>query len=71
MAGALIQHASALVRSGWLQRLGRGAYSLPGDELNRDACLAFRETVLLWGDQPARLPAWFRAWAGSPSRWPA
>lgn len=21
--------------------------------------LAFRETVVLWGDQPARLPAWF------------
>ena len=56
--GITAKHASALLRSGWLQRLGRGAYSLPGDELNRDACLAFRETVVLWGDQPARLPAW-------------
>ena len=85
--GITAKHASALLRSGWLQRLGRGAYSLPGDELNRDACLAFlaqqlpglhvaartalawrgvrhnlafRETVVLWGDQPARLPAWLR-----------
>ena len=84
--GITSKHASALFRSGWLQRLGRGAYSLPGDELNRDACLAFlaqqlpglhvaaktalawrgvrhnlafRETVVLWGDRPARLPAWF------------
>ena len=84
--GITAKHASALLRSGWLQRLGRGAYSLPGDELNRDACLAFlaqqlpglhvaaktalawrgvrhnlafRETVVLWGDGPARLPAWF------------
>jgi hypothetical protein len=73
------------VRSGWLLRLGRGAYALPGDTLQRDDCLAFlakqvpglhvaantalawrgvrhnlvfRETVVLWGDQPARLPGW-------------
>ena len=79
------KRASALVRSGWLQRLGRGDYGLPGDTLQRDACLAFlaqqvpglhvagktalawhgvrhnlayRETVVLWGDQPARLPGW-------------
>jgi hypothetical protein len=84
--GITAKHASALLRSGWLQRLGRGAYSLPGDVLNRDACLAFlaqqlpglhvaaktalawrgvrhnlafRETVVLWGDRPGRLPAWF------------
>jgi len=83
--GITAKHASALVRSGWLQRLGRGAYSIPGDTLQRDACLAFlaqqvpglhvagktalawrgvrhnlayRETVVLWGDQPARLPSW-------------
>jgi hypothetical protein len=83
--GITAKRASALVRSGWLQRLGRGAYQLSGDTLNRDACLAFlaqqllgghvaaktalawhgvrhnlayRETVVLWGDQPARLPGW-------------
>ena len=83
--GITAKRASALVRSGWLQRLGRGAYQLPGDTLNREACLAFlaqqlpgghvaaktalawhgvrhnlsyRETVVFWGDQPARLPGW-------------
>jgi hypothetical protein len=83
--GITAKRASALVRSGWLQRLGRGAYQLPGDTLNREACLAFlaqqlpgghvaaktalawhgvrhnlsyRETVVFWGDQPARLPSW-------------
>lgn len=83
--GITAKRASALVRSGWLLRLGRGAYGLPGDTLQRDACLAFlaqqvaglhvagktalawrgvrhnlafRETVVLWGDQPARLPGW-------------
>ena len=83
--GISAKRASALVQSGWLQRLGRGAYQLPGDTLNREACLvflshhvpglhvaaktalawrgvrhnlAYRETVVLWGDQPARLPAW-------------
>lgn len=83
--GITAKRASALVRSGWLLRLGRAAYGLPGDTLQRDACLAFlaqqvpglhvagktalawrgvrhnlayRETVVLWGDQPARLPRW-------------
>ena len=83
--GITAKRASALVRSGWLERLGRGAYQLPGDTLNRDGCLAFlaqqlpgghvaaktalawhgvrhnlsyRETVVFWGDQPARLPSW-------------
>ena len=83
--GITTNRASALARSGWLMRLGRGAYGLPGDTLQRDACLAFlarqvpglhvagktalawrgvlhnltyRETVVLWGEQPARLPSW-------------
>jgi len=83
--GITAKRASALVRSGWLLRLGRGAYGLPGDTLQRDACLvflaqqvpglhvagktalawrgvrhnlAYRETVVLWGDQPARRPGW-------------
>jgi hypothetical protein len=83
--GITAKRASALVRSGGLLRLARGAYGLPGDTLQRDACLAFlaqqvpglhvagktalawrgvrhnlafRETVVLWGDQPARLPHW-------------
>jgi hypothetical protein len=33
--------ASALARSGWLTHLARGVYVLPGDTLERDACLAF------------------------------
>jgi len=83
--GITAKRASALAQSGWLQRLGRGAYQLPGDTLNREDCLAFlaqqlpglhvaaktalawrgvrhnlayREAVVLWGDQPARPPAW-------------
>ena len=83
--GITAKRASALVRSGWLLRLGRGAYALPGDTLQGDDCLAilakqvpglhvaaktalawrgvrhnlaYRETVVLWSDQPARLPGW-------------
>lgn len=86
--GVSTKRASALARSGWLQRLGRGAYQLPGDTLDRDACLAFlaqqlpglhvaaktalawrgvrhnlayRELVVLWGNQPTRLPDWLAA----------
>lgn len=33
--------ASLLARSGWLNRLGRGVYMLPGDTLTRDGSLAF------------------------------
>jgi hypothetical protein len=33
--------ASALARSGWLVRLARGVYMLPGDTLTRDGSLAF------------------------------
>jgi hypothetical protein len=33
-----------LAGSGWLRRLGRGVYLPPGDELNRDAALAWHGT---------------------------
>ncbi len=33
-----------LAEDGWLRRLGRGVYLLPGDELNRDAALAWLGT---------------------------
>jgi hypothetical protein len=33
-----------LAEGGWLRRLGRGVYLLPGDELNRDAVLAWLGT---------------------------
>jgi hypothetical protein len=33
--------ASALARTGWLTHLGRGVYTLPGDTLTRDGCLAY------------------------------
>ena len=73
---------------GWLRRLGCGVYLLSGDELNRDASLAwlgtqvpglhvagknalrwrgvrhnlaFTERLVLWGDVPTALPAWFTA----------
>jgi Transcriptional regulator, AbiEi antitoxin, Type IV TA system/Transcriptional regulator, AbiEi antitoxin N-terminal domain len=86
--GLRAQQVARLAQSGWLQRLGRGAYLLPGDELNRDAALAwlasqvpglhvagatalawrgvrhnlaFKERLVLWGDKPTRLPAWFTA----------
>jgi len=84
--GMSAYRASSLARSGWLDHVARGVYKLPGDELDRDACLAFlsrdlpglhvggktaldwrgirhsisvRAVLVLWGDQPARLPAWF------------
>ena len=34
-------HAAWLARHGWLRRLGRDAYIVPGDELTRDGALAF------------------------------
>ena len=91
------KRASALARSGWLLRQGRGAYGHPGDTLQRDACLAFlaqqvpglhvagktalawrgvrhnlayRETVVLWGDQPARLPLGWMASCRCAIAWP-
>lgn len=33
--------ASHYVKSGWLERLGRGVFKFPGDELKRDATLKF------------------------------
>ncbi|KQP12762.1 type IV toxin-antitoxin system AbiEi family antitoxin domain-containing protein [Pseudorhodoferax sp. Leaf267] len=40
-AGGLgAKQAARLAESGWLQRLGRGTYLLPGDQLDRDAALA-------------------------------
>lgn len=83
--GLTAKQVGRLAESGWLRRLGRGVYLLPGDELNRDATLAwlgtqlpglhvagktalgwrgvrhnlaFKERLVLWGDAPARLPAW-------------
>jgi hypothetical protein len=84
--GLTAKQVARLAEAGWLSRLGRGVYLLPGDTLDRDASLAwlagvipglhvggrtalawrgirhnlaFRETVALWGDRAARLPAWF------------
>lgn len=83
--GLTAKQVGRLAESGWLRRLGRGVYLLPGDELNREATLAwlgtqvpgmhvagktalgwrgvrhnlaFEERLVLWGDAPARLPAW-------------
>lgn len=78
--------AHAYVKSGWLEKLGRGVFMFAGDTLELDASLRFlesriaglhlagksslarhgfrqnvpsRESVILWGEGPVRLPAWF------------
>ncbi|MBW8829376.1 MAG: type IV toxin-antitoxin system AbiEi family antitoxin domain-containing protein [Burkholderiales bacterium] len=38
--GLSAKHAAYLAGAGWLMRLGRGTYLLPGDKLDRDASLA-------------------------------
>lgn len=38
--GLSAKHASRLAQAGWLHRLGRGTYLLPGDTLDRQASLA-------------------------------
>ena len=40
------KQVAQLSASGWLRRLGRGVYLLPGDELNRDAALAWLTSEL-------------------------
>lgn len=84
--GLTSKQAARYAQGGWLKRLGHGVYSLPGDQLDRDACLAwmasiipglhvagktalawrgvrhnlaFQQRLSLWGNQPAKLPAWF------------
>jgi len=84
--GLTAKLAARLAEEGWLKRLGRGVYLLPGDKLDRDASLAclakvmpglhvagktalawrgvrhnlaMQETLILWGDRPRKLPAWF------------
>ena len=86
--GLSAKQVARLAEGGWLSRLGRGVYLLPGDELNRDAALAclgsqvpglhvagktalawrgirhnlaFKERLVLWGDESATLPDWFTA----------
>lgn len=83
--GVPTKRSAQLAGTGWLFRLGRGVFMLPGDTLDRDACLAlfgegvpglhvagktalewrgirhnlqFKEKLLLWGDNPAKVPAW-------------
>lgn len=38
--------ASHYLRAGWVGRLGRGVFTFPKDDLQRDACLAFMATRL-------------------------
>jgi len=42
--GLSAKQVARLAEGGWLRRLGRGVYLLPGDELNRDAALAWLGT---------------------------
>lgn len=39
--GLAAQQVARLAAGGWLTRLGRGVYLLPGDQLNREAALAW------------------------------
>lgn len=39
--GASPQLAARYVHSGWLDRLARGVYAFPGDDLSRDGCVQF------------------------------
>lgn len=39
--GLAAQQVARLAEGGWLTRLGRGIYLLPGDQLNREAALAW------------------------------
>jgi hypothetical protein len=39
--GLNTQQVARLAQNGWLERLGRGVYLLPGDQLDREASLAF------------------------------
>ena len=86
--GLNAKQAARYAQDGWLKRLGHGVYALPGDQLDRDASLAWLTRVIpglhvagktalawrglrhnlafqprlnLWGNQPAKLPAWFTA----------
>ena len=42
--GLTAKQVGRLAESGWLRRLGRGVYLLPGDELSREATLAWLGT---------------------------
>ena len=42
--GLSTRQVARLAEGGWLRRQGRGVYLLPGDELNRDATLAWLAT---------------------------
>jgi hypothetical protein len=44
--GLSAQQVARLAQSGWLTRLGRGAFLLPGDQLDRDAALAWLATEI-------------------------
>ena len=67
--GLTAKQVGRLAESGWLRRLGRGVYLLPGDELSREATLAWLgtqvpglhvagKTALGWRDDKSfKLPA--------------
>src|SRR6267154_813692 len=76
--------ASDLARSGWLTHLGRGVYTLPGDTLTRDGCLAFLsqrvpgfhvggKTALAWRGvrQDVSVRETLTLWGDQPKRLPA
>jgi hypothetical protein len=44
--GLTAKQLARYAESGWLRRLGHGVYALPGETLDRDACLAWLGTVV-------------------------
>jgi hypothetical protein len=82
--GLNAKQTARLAEEGWLQRLGRGVYLLPGDVLNRDACLALlsrtipglhvaSKTALAWWGirHNVALKEHLALWGDSPANLPA
>jgi len=82
--GLSSKQVAQLAAAGWLQRLGRGTYVLPGDKLDRDASLALlasanpglhvgSKTALAWRGVRHNLAAQERLslWGDKPTTLPA
>ena len=81
--GLAAQQVARLAEGGWLTRLGRGIYLLPGDQLSRDAALAWLsaeipglhvagKTALAWHGVRHNLSTteWIVLWGDRPATLP-